>query len=173
MTTRIGVLLVGDVQLLDASPIDLFAMLTPAYLEACGFPQPVISSGQDMAIHYISQTPNLNACTANAALRVTDSLESADCAPGKLDILLIPGPDPRAVPNEAVKAFVRAHAEAKDTIVMTVCTGVFVAGYAGILDGKKVTGPRGLVSKLREKFPEARWVEKRWEVDGRVWTSGE
>ena len=179
-TTRIGVLLLPDVQLLDASPIDLFGMLTPSYLTACSLPQPIISGGQDISIHYISESATeFNTCTANAALRITDTLLSETCKPGELDMLLIPGPDPRSVPSEEVKRFVRGHARVKGVVVLTVCTGVYVAGYAGILDGRRVTGPRGLLGDLERKFGGARWEEKRWvrDVDGEdgaeLWTSGE
>ena len=54
-----------------------------------------------------------------------------------------------------------------------------MAGHAGVLDGREVTGPRGLLGMLRGKFGKARWVERRWVKDGgekgkgEVWTSGE
>ena len=85
---------------------------------------------------------------------------------------MVPGPDPGFVPPESVLEFVRGHNEV-GTVVMSVCTGIFVVGMAGILDGKKATGPRGLLGGLKGKFPGAEWEDRRWTSDGNVWTSGE
>ena len=100
-------------------------------------------------------------------------------AAGTLDILLIPGPEPSYKPSEQEINFIRQHvlsdeAQKKGTVVMTICTGIFVAEYAGILDGNEVTGPRGLLPDLRKKFPKSKWMEKRWQVNNgsRLWTSG-
>lgn len=92
-------------------------------------------------------------------------------APGKIDILLIPGPDPSAVTSEAAKGFIRAHAE-KGNNVLTVCTGIYPAAEAGILEGKKATAPRALIGEFRKKFPGTEWVDRRWSRDGNVWCSG-
>ena len=174
--THIVVLLAGAVQLLDLSPIDLFSMMTPEYLTACQLPAPLISNGVPMTITYVSEAgaPSICELTASAGLRVTAGLDDPRVAPGRVDILLIPGPDPREVPSEPVLNFVRAHTEQEGCVVMTVCTGVFVAGYAGILKGRTATGPRGLLitGELQKKFPEVKWVDKRWVKDGDVWCSG-
>jgi transcriptional regulator GlxA family with amidase domain len=171
---RVGVLLVPPVQLLDAAPIDAFGMLTPEYLEACGLPGPLTKLAIPVSIHYIAASgPGTYASmTASASLPVTDSLSSPAVQPGRLDILLIPGPDPNVVPDDDVLSFLRAHKEANQTDFLVICTGSFLAGYAGLLDGKRVTGPRGLLGRLKDKFPRAKFVERRWERDDRVWTSG-
>jgi transcriptional regulator GlxA family with amidase domain len=170
---RIGVLMSGSVQLLDTSPVDLFGMMHTAYLKACNLPKPITDLGIEVQVLYISKASPFNECTANAALRVTHSPSSPDCAPGELDLLFIPGPDPSDVPDKDIKEFVKGHAEVQSTTVMSICTGIYVAGYSGILDQKSATGPRAFVPELKKKFPGAKWVEKRWEVDGNIWTSGE
>ncbi|KIX04528.1 uncharacterized protein Z518_05398 [Rhinocladiella mackenziei CBS 650.93] len=171
---RVGILLIPPVQLLDASAIDAFGMLTPSYLSACGLPQPLVDLAIPVSIHYISTSgPDTHvSMTSSATLPVTDSLDSPAVQPGQLDTLLIPGPDPNLVPDEAVSSFIRAHQKADKTDILVICTGSFPAGYAGLLDGKRVTGPRALVTKLKEKFPTAKFVDRRWERDGRLWTSG-
>ncbi|KAG9790336.1 hypothetical protein KCU88_g1350, partial [Aureobasidium melanogenum] len=171
---RVGVLLIPPVQLLDASPIDLFGMLTPTYLQSCGLPQPLLDLAIDVSIHYISASgPDTHApMTSSATLPVTDGLDSPAVQPGNLDTLLIPGPDPNLVPDQSVLDFIRAHQNAAATDFLVICTGSFPAGYAGLLDGKRVTGPRGLLPKLKEKFPCAKFVDRRWERDGRLWTCG-
>jgi transcriptional regulator GlxA family with amidase domain len=170
---NIAVLLLPPIQLLDASPIDLFGMLTKEYLSACNLPRPLIAGAVPISIIYVSEAGigTIAECTANAGLRVTASLSDESVVPGKTNILLIPGPDPSTVPSEAVTAFIKNHAE-QGTTIMTVCTGVFVAGYAGILNGKRATGPRALLPELRRKFPKATWEDCRWVSDGNVWCSG-
>jgi len=172
---RVGVLLIPPVQLLDAAALDVFGMLSPEYLTACGLPQPLLDLAIPVSIHYINggSAPDSHVpMTSSATLPVTDTLTSPAVQPGQLDVLLIPGPDPNLVPNESVLDFIRGHEKANSTDFLVICTGSFPAGYAGLLDGKRVTGPRGLMSKLKSKFPDAQFVDRRWERDGRVWTSG-
>jgi transcriptional regulator GlxA family with amidase domain len=171
-TVRIGVLLIGTVQLLDVSPIDLFGMLTKEYLQACRLPAPLVALAVPVDIVYISESgTGINGLTASAGLRVSADLNNKSCAPGNLDILMIPGPDPSTVPSDAVKQFMRGHAE-KGANNLTICTGVFMAGYAELLDGKLATGPRALLPELQKKFPRVTWEDKRWTHDEKIWTSG-
>ena len=127
-----------------------------------------------LKITYISPSGPHTPCptTALVNLATNASLDDPDVAPGKLDLLFIPGPDPRIVPEESVCAWVRAHVQ-RGVELLTVCTGIYVAGYAGVLEGKVVSGPRGLAGVLREKFPGARVVDRRYVQDGKIWTSGE
>lgn len=170
---RVGVLVLPPVQLLDLSPIDLFSMMTPEYLAACQLPAPLIALGIPVQIEYIasSGSKSLAELTANLKIAITASLTDPAVAPGKLDILLIPGPDPGRSTAEEEKVFIRGHTE-KAKAVMTVCTGVFPAADSGILDGKSVTAPRALIPMLKERYKDVKWVEKRWATDGNIWTSG-
>lgn len=171
---RVAVLLLAPVQLLDVSPIDLFGMLTKEYLTACGLPAPLLRGAVASRIFYVAAQPGEDAvaeCTAGAGLRVTHLLSDEECSPGRVHVVLIPGPDPKMVPGEAVRAFIRGHV-GSGAAVLTVCTGVFAAGYAGVLEGRRATGPRALVGGLRGKFPGVRWEDKRWVCDGNVWSSG-
>lgn len=172
---RIGVLLLPPVQLLDASTIDPFGMLTAEYLNACDLPKPLLDLAMPVSIHYISASGpgTFASTTSSASLPVTDSLSSPAVQPGQLDALLIPGPEPSAVPDEEAVSFLRKHRDAGTTDFLVVCTGCFPAGYAGLLDGKRVVGPRGLEGTLKQKFPAAKFVDRRWERDGQIWTSGE
>ena len=180
-TTRIGVLLVDKVELLDLSPIDIFGALSEKFLsDLVVFPAPLKAGAIPMEILYISQAGpgTLQECTAQVGLRVDASISDKICAPAKkggektLDILLIPGPDPfRYKPTDALNSFIKGHFD-NGTDVLAVCTGLFPTGYSGVLKGKRATGPRMLVPELKKKFPEAIWEDKRWVSDGNLWSSG-
>lgn len=47
-----------------------------------------------------------------------------------------------------------------------------VALRAGLLHGKTATCPRPMLNILRTQAPDTNWVERRWERDGKLWTSG-
>ncbi|KAL1968024.1 hypothetical protein VTN77DRAFT_2153 [Rasamsonia byssochlamydoides] len=172
---QVGVLVADSVQLLDMACVDLLNMATPEYLTAAGLPSPMVELGRPCDFYYISTSGSgtLQESTANIAIRITHSIEDEVVAPGKLDVLIIPGPDPRNTPSEEVQKFVREHNEAKTTI-FAICTGVLLSGHCGILKGKHVTGPRALIPSLRKKFPEAaKWDDTTRVVhDGNLWTSG-
>lgn len=179
-TTRIGVLLIDTVQLLDLSAIDLFGMLSQSYISDLKLPSSLKAGVVPMEILYVSEAgPNtLHECTAKAGLRVDASISDKICVPPKkggektLDILLIPGPDPWLYkPTGALNGFLKGHFDS-GTDVLVVCTGVYPAGHSGILKGKRVTGPRALVPELKKIFPEVTWEDKRWVSDGNLWSSG-
>ena len=170
---QVGILAFEAIQFLDASPVDLFGMLTREYLEACQLPSPLVELGQQVDFHYISAggSGTVVSMTSNAGLQITAGLEDEAVKPGKLDILLIPGPDPRAATPDAYKRFLKGHAD-HGTTILSICTGIIPAGRSGILNGKRVTGPRALLPTLRKQFPEAKWEDKRWMKDGNLWCSG-
>lgn len=165
------------IQLFDIAPVDLFGMLSQDYLRACNLPSSIVSTGflpSQLRITYISPlgADSHTATTASLDLRNNVGLDDESVGPGKLDILFIPGPPPTDVPDEKMCAFVWRHFQA-GVDLMTACTGVFVAGHAGVLDGKRATGPRELIGMmLKKKFGNVLWEEKRWTQDGNLWTSG-
>ncbi|PVH88340.1 PfpI endopeptidase-like protein [Cadophora sp. DSE1049] len=177
---RIGVFVPVGAQLLDLSPIDLFAMLSSEYLTACTLPAPLVMLGTPSTIHYIAlpETGTHVELTASAFLKVSKTIKDAEVQPGLLDIILVPGPDPASIFGKDILEFVRAHAawRGKDgecVYVLCICTGIYMLGQSGILKGKSASGPRALVPALKKKFPEVKWVDdKRWVTDGNIWTSG-
>lgn len=172
---HIGVLLLPPVQLLDVSPVDLLGMLDPAYLASTPLPGPLLGGAVPSTISYIGPqgAGSLASCTASATLRIDAGFDDASVAPGKLDLLMIPGPEPKAETDERAKRFIRAHVEEGRVTLMTICTGCLPAARTGVFKGKKVTGPRGLLPGLKKEFPDTEWADKRWTRDGSVWSSGE
>jgi putative intracellular protease/amidase len=190
---RIGVLIVPPIQLLDIAPIDLFAMLSRSYFEDCKLPQPLLDLAipdSGLSITYIAHTgPSSSSSlssnnptqsqklgppaptTAHLNLEITAGLDDPRVLPGELDILMIPGPPPGMQIPEVVCEFVRAHVE-KGVDLLTICTGIFVAAEAEVLNGKTATGSRGIMDVLEKRYQAVKWVDRRWSRDGRVWTAG-
>ncbi|KAI1366596.1 ThiJ/PfpI family protein [Xylaria arbuscula] len=178
---KIGVFVPGDCQLLDMACIDVLHMMSKEYLSVIPMlPKHIPAIAPSVDIFYIT-SPAAKAAgmtvpiSAKLNIRATHDITDAEVQPGKLDIVLVPGPDPSASWEAPVLDFLRAHAGAKDTTdVLSVCTGIFMCGAAGIIDGRTVCGPRGLQDALRKKHPTAKLVgEKyRWIQDGNFWSSG-
>lgn len=173
---RIGILLVDSVQLLDLAAVDLLWMATPEYIKDIGMPKPLEDLGRPCKIHYIGQdgANNHSPVTSQMSIQPTDSLTDEAVAPGNLDILYLPGPSPNKMPPaQAYLEFVRKH-DAAGATVMTICTGILIAAYAGITKGKRATAPRFLIPQLKKQFPEtALWDDSvRIAWDGNLWTSG-
>ncbi|KAK4164257.1 class I glutamine amidotransferase-like protein [Cladorrhinum sp. PSN259] len=179
-TIHIGVFIPNYVQLLDLACVDIFASGSYEYLSGLAslVPEPVYSQAPSIKIYYIStQQPSTTlSLTASASILITHHLSSPEVQPGKLDIILIPGPDPSAVWDKEVSDWLKRHASHETVDILSVCTGIYLCASAGIIANKKVCGPRGLQDDLRKKFADqkADWVghEMRWIRDGRFWSCG-
>ncbi|KAK7923898.1 ThiJ/PfpI family protein [Apiospora marii] len=194
---RIGVFIPTECQLLDAACVDIFGTISHEYMSLVAglVPQAVIDLAPSVKISYISGGPaRITEPTASsengadtASSRVipltsgmnilqTHHYAEAAVAPGQLDIVLVPGPDPRTSAFEAGAIdWLRRQGEAETTDILSVCTGIFVCGEAGLLRGRTACGPRGLQDKIRDRFgPDVvlKGTELRWVQDGRFWSSG-
>jgi len=168
---HVGILLLSPVQFLDIGPVDILGMMTPEYLRVCKLPEPLVAKGQPFVFHYISESGKGSHCmtTAGAQILITDSFESA----GKLDILIIPGPEPSYIAPPAVISFIKAkYAEVAHLI--SICTGAIPLVQTGLLDGKIATCPRGLLPVLQQAHPGVQWQDRRWATadGGKLWMSG-
>ena len=71
----------------------------------------------------------------------------------RADIIIIPGwRDPDEVPPEPLLRKIRA-AYARGARLCSICSGVFVLAWAGVLDGKTVTTHWRLTDRLAANFP--------------------
>jgi len=180
---HVGVLLTADTQFLDTACVDILGMQSREYLEiASGLPADLVNASPTVQIVYINGTADdgseagkgVMALTSGAKLLATHRVSDPEVQAGKLDILFIPGPDPRSGFAEATLQFVRDHHANAATDVLSVCSGIFLCGDAGILDGRQACGPRELQPALQAKYPKAKLVgdKYRWIQDGNLWSSG-
>lgn len=90
------------------------------------------------------------------------------------DIVVVPGASPRVPVPEAearVVAWLRRHHPRIPTLV-SICTGAFVLGEAGLLDGHRATTHWRYLDELRTRFPAAQVVDDGIFVhEGKLWTS--
>ena len=108
---------------------------------------------------------------ASGGLRVVPDHTLDDCPP--LDLLVVPGGwgTRREVDNPRLIDWVRRQAGGA-RLTTAVCTGSFLLGAAGLLDGKRATTHWKSLDRMRAAFPGVA-VEGRLHVvrDGAVWTS--
>lgn len=176
---KIGVFVPGECQLLDMACVDVLHMMSKEYLSVIPMlPKHILDIAPSVDIFYIT-SPGAKAetfpITAKLNIRATHDINDAEVQPGKLDIVLVPGPDPSASWEQPILDFLRGHFQCKDTDVLSVCTGILLCGAAGLLDGRTACGPRGMQDIIQKKHPTAKLVgEKyRWIQDGNFWSSGE
>ncbi|KAJ5953616.1 hypothetical protein N7454_000512 [Penicillium verhagenii] len=173
---HVGVLLVDIVQLLDLAAVDLLFMTSPEYLTELGVPKPIIDLGRPCKISYISLNgpAKRNDLTSHTSIPITHSLNDAEVAPGKLDLIYLPGPPPKRMPPaKEYTDFLQKHNAANVTI-LSICTGALVIAHAGLAKNKIATAPRFLIPELRKNFPDAKiWDDTvRVTKDGNLWMCG-
>ncbi|KAK6864690.1 DJ-1/PfpI family domain-containing protein [Apiospora arundinis] len=197
---RIGVFIPTECQLLDVACVDIFGTISHEYMTLCAglIPQAVIDLAPSVRISYISggPAPSPTTAAASAAAIVKEPMASdhtaasnrvipphvgtchyteAAVAPGKLDIVLVPGPDPNTTFEAGAIEWLRRQGDVETTDILSICTGILLCGEAGLLKGRTACGPRGLQDKIRDRFGHdviLKGTELRWAQDGRFWSSG-
>jgi len=90
------------------------------------------------------------------------------------DVAIVAGAsplDPLPTAQAPIVPWLVKHKRHIPTLV-SICTGAFVLGAAGVLDGKRATTHWLYLDELRRRFPAARVVDEGIYVkDGQVWTS--
>ncbi|RYX84031.1 YHS domain-containing protein [bacterium] len=93
--------------------------------------------------------------TQSGGLTITPQFSLAD-AP-RPDIVVIPGASTKRVSqvgtDKRLQSWLRRNASPNQTI-MSVCTGAFIVGHAGLFDGKKSTTHWLTLSEFQTKFPK-------------------
>jgi putative intracellular protease/amidase len=107
--------------------------------------------------------PTTAAVLAGDSLRIQPDYD-IDHAP-EADILVIPGGNPGSVTDdERVMDWIRQRSASPGTL-MSVCTGAFILGQAGLLDGRSATVTATALSGFAKAFPKTLVVRDRRFVD--------
>jgi len=98
-------------------------------------------------------------------------IETRPLARVRLDTLVVVGV-PKPVPSSAcVVDFVRRSPQ-RFRRVSAICTGAFILGEAGLLDGRRATTHWLYARELQRLYPQAHVEEDRiYIIDGSIWTS--
>ena len=174
---HIAVFLPNGAQLLDTATVDVLGVMSQEYLgEMDFFPAHLRNLAPSVKISYVS-TPEQGVdilLTSNMTIKATHMYTDPEVAPGKVDIVIVPGPDPRSTYEQGGLKWLKAQFDTEGVDVLSVCTGIFICAEAGILEGRKASGPRGLQDQLVKKYPNVKLVghEYRWVQDGNLWSSG-
>ncbi|WP_265447589.1 GlxA family transcriptional regulator [Flexivirga meconopsidis] len=114
----------------------------------------------------------LRVVAARSAVRSSSGLRlSADPLPDLVQgTLVIPGGYGTREPQPELLAWLR---ECRPHRLMTVCTGAFLAGDAGLLDGAAVTTHWAYADELACRLPNTRvMTDPIYHRDGHIWSSG-
>jgi transcriptional regulator GlxA family with amidase domain len=157
-TTRIGLLLFDDVEVLDAcGPFEVFSVANR------------VAGHAPFEVVTLSAEPTTTV-RARGGLPIVAGRLLADAPP--VDLAVVPGGvTTRIEADPAVIAWIRA-AAASGAVVASVCTGAFPLALAGLLDGRTATTHWEDQAELRRRFPAVEVVDDLRYVDhGDVATS--
>jgi transcriptional regulator GlxA family with amidase domain len=158
----VEVLAFPDVQLLDVTgPLQVFATANEHVVQAGGPPPYALKVVAKDAVQV----------TASAGLQITTSMLPR--ASAAVDTLLVaggPGVD-LAARDRVLCVWVRERA-ARARRVASVCTGAFLLGASGVLDGRRAVTHWSYCDELARRYPAVRVEPDPIFVhDGPVWTS--
>lgn len=163
MTQTVGVYLFDEVEVLDfAGPFEVFS--TASRVHARLHPD---GAGR---FHVLTVAQESRPITARGGLRVEPQYTLDQHPP--LDILIIPGGVVTAQLDSRPVVDWIARSARSATITASVCTGAFLLGQAGLLDGKAATTHWEDIADLRAMFPGLQVIEnQRWVDAGPIVTS--
>jgi transcriptional regulator GlxA family with amidase domain len=159
-TWNVAIVLYDGVEVLDfAGPAEVFAA-------AAGFG----ANGADRAFNVYTVSKRREPIVSQGFIDVVPDYSIAD-AP-RPDIVVFPGGGSGNVTGDPEWMRWVGETSAAASHVLTVCTGAFVAGRAGLLDGLDVTTFYRAIPGLAAQFPKARVVPGRRFIDnGKVITT--
>lgn len=167
--------LVYNYQAIDVvGPCDLLMNCTKTFLSYEQKHQPInlatLDKVTDIVIHHIGNDPNPIQLPL-AGFKIQRTISVQDCP--ELDCLLIGGPMPEGFkfPSDYVK-LIKRHIESGKTLFATYI-GAYALATTGLLNGRNATVNNSEYNQIAAEFPKVKWSrEKKWVVDGNIWTSG-
>lgn len=151
----VGILLFDDVEVLDfAGPYEVCS----------GTRDPA----GDVYVDVVTVGPGPEV-RCRGGLRVRPDHGFDDCP--SLDALIVPGgpgaDEPTPLQDELILPFLRGRAGSTATVA-SVCTGAFLLGRAGLLDGRRATTHTAALDALRREFPDVEVVTEKVADEGSV-----
>jgi transcriptional regulator GlxA family with amidase domain len=159
---RIGLVVFEQVDLLDVGgPYEVF--LTASRLEVRDGGEPSF----DVIVLGLTRDP----VTSYGGLRLTPQLAIDEAGP--LDLLVVPGAIAidEVIADQALMTALAASAERAQTVT-SVCTGAFVLGHLGLLEGRRWTTHWEDVDELASRTAGTGEAWVRWVDEGRIVTAG-
>ncbi|EUC28533.1 hypothetical protein COCCADRAFT_108905 [Bipolaris zeicola 26-R-13] len=166
---KIGVIILGQVQLLDLAALDLLAMISKSRISKCNPTAAALDQAVDeIDIRYVSMTGEGSfPVTAGSRMPVTNSFINAP----QFDILLIPGTSILTNLPPPASSFLTSQCLNTNLLaIMTISSGIAHLVQAGSLHGTRVAAPRSLLPCLQHRFPETEWQYAPWARHGKVWS---
>ena len=157
---NLAILIYPGVLLLDvAGPIEVFSIAN-RYL-----------AGEDHYALCTISTAERHVHASNGVQLLADY--TLHDAPGVFDLLLVPGgPGAYNDTHEGLRTWLIEASNAADRYG-SICTGAFILGEVGLLDGREVTTHWNYLERLAKRFPAAKIKNDRLYVkDGKLITSG-
>lgn len=147
---RVGIVMFDGVQIIDfAGPYEVFG---------------------NAGFGVVTVSPDGKPVTTAMGLKVTPDASFANAPP--FDVLMIPGGDVAdAQRDPRILDFIRQRSvPAKQ--VLSICTGAFILGATGLLDGDKATTFTPRIDELAKAFPRIQVIrDVRWADNGKLVTS--
>ncbi len=160
---RVGIVIFPDIEVLDfCGPFEVLAATRLDEARRRDEPSP-------FEVMLVAETSE--AVVARGGLRVLPDHTLTSCP--RLDLLIVPGGwgTRELVQNERVVTWI--HERATDAeLVASVCTGSFLLGEAGLLDGRRATTHWQSLDRMHETYPAIEVVRDQHVVeDGSIVTS--
>ena len=164
MTVKVGIFVFPDVEVLDfAGPYEVFT--TAARVSLRRNP----AAGRPFEVFTVAES----AATFKARAGLTVLPDFAFGQHPAIDLLIVPGGVVTAELEKPVVVDWIAATAVQARITAAVCTGAFLLGQAGLLDGRRATTHWEDIADLRRDFPQIDVVsDRRWVDEGSVVTSG-
>ena len=159
---NVGILLFDDVEVLDfCGPFEAFSVAAKIGAEAGGDPP--------FTVFTLAERAGL--VRAVGGLKVQPDYTIDDHPP--IHLLLVPGGwgTRREVDNSRLIDWIRTQ-DAQTDLTTSVCTGAFLLGRAGLLEGHRVTTHWASIERLRNSLPNVTVLaDARFVDEGRIVTS--
>jgi transcriptional regulator GlxA family with amidase domain len=127
---------------------------------------------EELLFHVYTVAETEEVVSARNGFKIIPDYSIENCP--DMDILIISGGNGRKIQmrNKVITDWVKMMYD-KVELLLTVCTGVFIAGHAGVLNVTKATTHHLSYDEFKETFPEIELVEDVKYVDnGKIITSG-